>query len=627
MSVISATVITLNEEKNIERCLNSLKNVADEIIVVDSFSTDRTEEICRQFNVRFVQHKFEGYVEQRRFAASLAKYRMVLALDADEALSTRLQESIMEIRNDFRHDGYYANRRNRYCGKWVRFTSWYPDRKLRLWDRTKGCPGGTNPHDRVEMYEGTKTTLLKGSIEHYTFDTVSEHLAQVNRFTDTAAMSYYYNGRSAGVIMILVKPSWKFLREYIFKGGILDGYNGLLLSIIASFYVFLKFVKLRQINITANRAGGALVFFNSSRTWGGGEKWHYQTALKLSELGYPVHVVAKSRSDLHKRLKNKKLRVRQLNIGNLSFLNPFKLFRVYRYFKKERVGTVILNLSSDAKIGGIAAFLAGVGRIIYRRGLASPVRDSWLNRLLFRRVFTHIIANSEETKRMILVNNPQLVPEKKISVVPNWLEPSGDGSGSCSATVYYKRKGNELVLGNLGRMVEQKGQKLLLEAAFKLKSEGIDFSMIIGGAGKLEQELKAYAGELGLEREVIFTGFVKDTYSFIRSIDVFVLSSLYEGFGFVIAEAMSGGKPVIAFNTSSNPEIINDGENGYLVPPGDIEALVEKVKVLAFDKNMRTRIGDNGKKTVSERFSFDQQLPRLSDIFGLEPLDLSSEQQ
>ena len=138
MVQISGVIITYNEEEHIEKCLMSLTDVVDEILIVDSFSTDKTQGICEQFNVRFIQHKFEGYIEQKNYALSLATHDYILSLDGDEALSDTLKESILKVKQNWEHDGYYSNRMNNYCGQWIKHSDWYPDRKLRLFKKGSG---------------------------------------------------------------------------------------------------------------------------------------------------------------------------------------------------------------------------------------------------------------------------------------------------------------------------------------------------------------------------------------------------------------------------------------------------------------------------------------------------------
>jgi glycosyltransferase involved in cell wall biosynthesis len=255
MQKISAVIIAFNEERNIERCLVSLERVADEIVVVDSFSSDSTSEICARHGVRFIQNAFKGHIEQKNFALGQAKFEIVLSLDADEALSPELERSILTVKKDFKYDGYCFNRLNNYYGKWIRYTSRYPDRKLRLWKKSMGSWGGTNPHDKVIMRKGSRVSFLKGNLDHYAYATISEHVSQANKFTDIAALAYYRKGISGGYIKIIVHPLWKFFREYIVRGGFIDGYHGLVISAVISFETFLKYVKLKKLYRDKEKTG------------------------------------------------------------------------------------------------------------------------------------------------------------------------------------------------------------------------------------------------------------------------------------------------------------------------------------------------------------------------------------
>ena len=164
MVEISAVIITFNEERNIERCLESLIGVVDEIVIVDSYSTDRTEEICRKYNVHFIKHRFTGYSEQKNWAILQARSPYILSLDADEALSEELKSSILRVKNNWTHNGYYFNRLTNYCGKWIRHTSWYPSRKLRLWDSRLGSWGGLDVHEKYFLQKGASRQFLKGDL-------------------------------------------------------------------------------------------------------------------------------------------------------------------------------------------------------------------------------------------------------------------------------------------------------------------------------------------------------------------------------------------------------------------------------------------------------------------------------
>jgi glycosyltransferase involved in cell wall biosynthesis len=255
MPKISAVIITFNEEQYIEKCLSSLEGIADEIVVVDSFSTDHTEEICSKFNVRFSKHKFEGYVEQKNYALSLAAYPYVLSLDADEALSDELKKSILRIKDNLIYDGYVFNRLNNYCGKWIKHSRWYPDRHLRLFNTTKGKWIGPNPHDWFKMNRGSKVTRLKGNIYHWYYTNIEEHWDKVNRFSTISANEYFKAGRRAGPLTAHVHMAWSFFRSYILNAGFLDGYVGYTGCMITAMSSFLKYSKLRRLNSQALQSG------------------------------------------------------------------------------------------------------------------------------------------------------------------------------------------------------------------------------------------------------------------------------------------------------------------------------------------------------------------------------------
>lgn len=247
MVKLSVVIITLNEEKNIQRCLESVMPVADEIVVVDSFSTDSTEKICSKYGVRFVKHEFEGYIEQKNFALSLADNNYVLSLDADEALSDELKNSILEAKKDFAKSGYTMNRLTNYCGKWVKHSGWYPDRKLRLFNRTLGNWGGINPHDKFIFFKKESVKQLRGDLLHYSYYTVEEHYKQSERFSNIAARSYFEKGKKATWIKLWINPGVKFFLDYIIKLGFLDGQTGFRICSITAGSTYQKYRKLKAI--------------------------------------------------------------------------------------------------------------------------------------------------------------------------------------------------------------------------------------------------------------------------------------------------------------------------------------------------------------------------------------------
>lgn len=247
---LSATIITYNEEKKVERCLKSLIGVADEIIVVDSYSSDATEAICRRYPVKFLKNKFDGYVAQKNFAMRQASSDYILALDADEALSEELTQAILSVKDNWgnEYDGYAFNRLNNYCGKWIKFCGWYPDRKIRLWDRRKGAWGGTDPHDKV-IIPTKKVRRLKGNLLHYAYFTIDEHLKQMHKFGEVAARAKYKAGvKPFFIVHIIFNPFFKFLKKYFLQLGFLDGYYGFVFCATTSLLNFYKYLRLYEYN-------------------------------------------------------------------------------------------------------------------------------------------------------------------------------------------------------------------------------------------------------------------------------------------------------------------------------------------------------------------------------------------
>ena len=247
MSVkLSVVIITFNEEKNIERCLDSVKEIADEILVVDSYSVDKTKEICIKHGVRFIEHPFDGHIQQKNYALSQANNPYVLSLDADEALSDQLRSSIAQVKQDWRYNAYSFNRLSSYCGEFFPHGSWYPDKKVRLFDKNKAEWGGVNPHDKVIVKEG-EVKQLAGDLLHYTYRTISEHIQQINYFSSIAAQAAFENNKRFSLLKLLTKPFWRFFRDYFLKHGFLGGYRGLTICLLSSVETYLKLIKLWEI--------------------------------------------------------------------------------------------------------------------------------------------------------------------------------------------------------------------------------------------------------------------------------------------------------------------------------------------------------------------------------------------
>ncbi len=244
---ISACITACDEERNIRRCLESVK-WADEIVVIDSFSKDRTVEICREYTDRVYQHEWLGYIGQKNLIKELSHGPWLLFIDADEEVSSEL---MAEIETEFgsgenkQFAGYMFPRMVYYLGRWIRHGEWYPDIKLRLFRKDKGTCAGHEPHDRTTVDGAVK--LLKGKLHHYTYENIADQLKTMNHFTSIAALSMRNSGYPFLWRDLLFRPGWRLLKALFLKRGILDGIRGIIIGMCSSFGVFMKYAKLMEL--------------------------------------------------------------------------------------------------------------------------------------------------------------------------------------------------------------------------------------------------------------------------------------------------------------------------------------------------------------------------------------------
>ncbi|MBL7883467.1 MAG: glycosyltransferase family 2 protein [Bacteroidia bacterium] len=247
MPQLSIVIITFNEEKNIERCLLSVQKIADDIVVLDSFSTDATASICNKYSVNFIQRKWEGYSASKNFANAQAKYDWVLSLDADETLSETLADAIRKLKQGEELCTAKFNRLTNYCGKWIKHCGWYPDTKVRLFDRRTTHWEGII-HEQLIVNSNKPILHLKGDCLHYSYYTIEQHYAQTEKFSSLAAQSLFEKGKKATFIKLYISPAVKFFTDYFIKLGILDGGAGFTICRISAYTTFLKYKKLKLLH-------------------------------------------------------------------------------------------------------------------------------------------------------------------------------------------------------------------------------------------------------------------------------------------------------------------------------------------------------------------------------------------
>jgi glycosyltransferase involved in cell wall biosynthesis len=243
---ITATIITLNEERHIARAIESLR-CCDEIVVLDSGSVDRTTELAQNLGARVIESPWRGFAGQKNWAAEQANHDWILSLDADEALSEALEGEIWNLKkNGPKYDAYTMPRLAQYLGRWILHGGWYPDRKIRLYDRNKAKWVGDFVHESLHVHG--RVGHLESNLLHFTCDSLSEHLRTMDRYTTLAAEELVSRKTPIGWRHLILDPAWTFTKTYFFQGGFLDGIEGLTIAYMAALYAFLKYAKARNMS-------------------------------------------------------------------------------------------------------------------------------------------------------------------------------------------------------------------------------------------------------------------------------------------------------------------------------------------------------------------------------------------
>ncbi len=245
--LLSVVVMTYNEEKNIATCLLSVQGLSDDVLVLDSYSTDATCDIARSLGARVEQFPFDTYAGQRRRMIQMAKHDWILTLDADEYLSPELRKSVAESSAHNWFDGYTSNRKSRIGSKWLNHGSWYPDRKIRMFDRKKVSLEGIDVHESLEPHADAHIGHLEGDLMHHADDNIHTRYEKVNKYSSRAAEGLYHQGIKTNFLKICCKPIIRFLSVYIIRKGMLDGYYGYVVAKSEAHYVWLREIKLEEL--------------------------------------------------------------------------------------------------------------------------------------------------------------------------------------------------------------------------------------------------------------------------------------------------------------------------------------------------------------------------------------------
>lgn len=356
-----------------------------------------------------------------------------------------------------------------------------------------------------------------------------------------------------------------------------------------------------------------ILFLNSIQMFAGGEIWMLRTLRALQQRGHEVWLGCRPHTELAERATAAGIAVKPINFR--GDFDPFCIAPLALFMARNQIEIVLTNMDKELRSGGLAAKLARVPVVIPRRGIDYPLKNRWRYRFAYNTLATHVLANSHATKRALLKNAPWL-DERRISVLHNGIDlATFTNSARRNMRLEHHIPEHAPLLGFVGQLDERKGLGVLLSAFKIILQKMPETRLLLAGEGPLREMIESEVREYGWQKHVVLTGFVNDVAAIMRAIDVLLLPSYWEGFGIVLIEAMACGRPVITTNISSMPEIVDEGVTGYLIPPGDEQALAQRALALLHDAALRRRMGEAAQRRVAENFSHEVMIDRLERLF------------
>lgn len=356
-----------------------------------------------------------------------------------------------------------------------------------------------------------------------------------------------------------------------------------------------------------------LLFINSITIYGGGEVWMITAMKEFIRKGYNVTLVCKNDADIIHHSIEAGIETIPTNIS--GDLNPVTIFKLYNIFRIKLINVVIANTGKDLRLSGIAALFLKNISVIARQGIDYPLKNNLRYKIAYNYLADKIVANSEATKSTMLKSAPWLKPER-IKVIYNGVNPSVyNGENTIDLRNEFGLTKDDFVIGFVGRLSVQKGVQYALEAFKSVYKKHPNVRLLICGDGELRTDVEKFISENKLESKIHLAGFRNDIPNIMKTIDVLLTPSLWEGFGIVLIEAMASGKPCVATNTSSIPEIVEDGVSGFLVPSKDSQSIAEALIKMISDPQLVRQMGQAGIEIVNKKFTIDKMIEEYKKLF------------
>jgi L-malate glycosyltransferase len=609
---LSVVIITLNEEKNIDRCLDAAWQVADEIVVVDSYSTDKTKKICLERGVKFIEHTFEGYGLQKNFAITQANCNYILSLDADEVLSDTLVQSINQVKQKPTFKAYQINRMSFYVDKFIKHGHWFPDKKIRLFHK-EYCQWTTDEvHEIIEPQNGVAISILKGVLFHYTFTSISDHLRQANNFSDLGARQLSYKSSFFLLTKAFISPVWGFFYGYILKLGFLDGWHGISIAVISSAETFLKYAKAHFHRYKLPAGQIRLLHMSSLMTWRGGEQQVAALVTSLADNNVNNYLVVSKGSELEMFCKKNNMQYTSIRFGN--GFNLLAAWHLKRICQQLQIDVVHMHCSPSHTLAIFSNLLGNKAKLILSRRVIFPIRQNTLSLQKFNYPAIERIICVSKSVRSILQRD--IKREDVFDVVYDGVDINSittrKSNGSIRKELHLQDK---TIVAIIAALSPEKDHKTFLEAAKILNDQQQNFHFLIVGAGNEESKIKNLVRKYSLENAVTLTGFRTDIPDILQDIDYFVLTSIEEGLGSSIIEAFANKVPVIATNVGGIPELVIHDKTGLLVEPQQAQEIAYQINNLINNRTLRETIVEGAWQYMHQNFRIENTAKKTTDIY------------
>lgn len=594
---ISAVIITLNEEKNIERCIKSLQGVVDEIVVWDSNSTDRTKEISEKLGAVVYQAEWEGYSVAKNKANELIKGDYILSIDADEELSLELRSNLLKIKPSIKDDAYIFTRINNYCGTWIKHSGWYPEYKIRLFKKGDAVWVG-EIHEQLEFTTKPNQLIVTGDLLHYSILSLEHHVQKIFLYSKLTAQKDFQNGVKPSILFHgIAKPSFHFFKNFVLQRGFLDGYKGFVIARMASFERFLRYVKLRELYKNVEEEKPIKVIqLSSEATWRGGEQ---QIAYLIGELKrHNIESIAfvKNGSSFEEYCKKNEIRYyRSLFQNSIDLITVFKLCWIAR---KEKVSIVHIHSSKSHSLAVLATLFGLRTPLILSRRvdfeLSNSLFSDWkYNHPQIKKILcvsdaiTNIVkSHLRNPEKCITVHSGVDINKFKVKSVANLLREE------------FKIEKGKILIGNTSALAGHKDYFTFIDTIEILVKKSLPVVAFIIGKGPLERELKNYVAQKGLKENIIFTGFRNNITEILPCLDIFLITSTEEGLGTSVLDAFASRVPVVATYAGGIPEMVKHGQTGLIVKPKDAAGLASCIEQLMNSPELRNTVIENAYATV-----------------------------